>query len=78
MNKSYKQSRLGIIGGILISMAFIILSFVLILYNKEGYGLTLIGGYIVSIVGLFISKDSKNKSLKEKEKNKETDKNEES
>lgn len=56
LNKSFSHSKIGMIGGIFLSFSFIICAFVLIVLDKEFLGMSLIGGYIVSLVGILVAR----------------------
>lgn len=73
LNRTFNHSRLGMIGGIIISIIFIVLSFILIILEKESLGLVFIGSYIVSIVAIVVRKKSQNKTA-DKNKDEKEDK----
>ena len=61
MNKSFRHSLFGLIGGFILSLIFIIGGFVLIMMDKEVLGISLMAPFIITLATLLITQKRKDK-----------------
>lgn len=61
MNKSFRYSLFGLIGGFVLSLVFIIGGFILIMMDKEVLGISLMAPFIITLATLLITQNRKNK-----------------
>lgn len=65
LNKSFRQNTIGIISGVLVSLVFVIGGIVLIIMDKEIYGLSVMTPVIISIAGILINQRRAEKDEKD-------------
>lgn len=72
MNKSFRQSTIGIFSGVLISLVFIVGGIILILLDKEVYGLSVMAPVILSILGIIKHRNNSNRNTENEDSEENT------